>query len=419
MTQMNTKIVAQYDHPDQFLPLLPGEHVSRRLYEKAGELTKRATQLGAMPEVGRRALGPLLRKMNSYYTNKIEGEHTRPSDIDRALVKDFSENADIARKQRLAVAHIDAEIACEQRVDACVNEGGDALAFLYAPAALQMVHQSLFASVGETDLLQADGSRMVPGEFRTRGVAVGRHEAPTAASVPLFIEHWASTYAATRRGEASVVAAAAAHHRLAWVHPFLDGNGRTCRLHTHLLFHAMGLLCGLWSPLRGFARSEEKYKALLQAADEHRRGDLDGRGNLTERGLIDWIDYVLDVCLDQVGFMANNLQQNGLFDRISASLAFDAGTLKNGVRPEALKPIQFLYAVQPEMTRNEFKALTGLGLRVATDLLSALLKAGYVQSDSPHGNVRFGIPRHALRFYFPALWPEAEQDQALIAAGRT
>ncbi|HEX5783676.1 MAG TPA: hypothetical protein VFY35_03005, partial [Burkholderiaceae bacterium] len=35
------------------------------------------------------------------------------------------------------------------------------------------------------------------------------------------------------------------------------------------------------------ARTEARYKALLQAADEHRRGDLDGRGNLTQAGLVD------------------------------------------------------------------------------------------------------------------------------------
>ncbi len=418
MTQMNAKKIAQYDHPDHFLPLVPGEHRSAHLYEKAGELVRRATQLGAMPTVGQGALKPLLRKMNSYYTNKIEGQHVCPSDIDRALVKDFSENADIARKQRLAIAHIDAEVRCEQYIEQMVRDGGDQIGFLYSAEALQLIHKNLFEHVTPEDLLQPDGSVMIPGVFRTRNVAVGKHEAPTATSLMAFMGRWGETYSRTRRGEASVIAVAASHHRLAWVHPFLDGNGRTSRLHTHLLFHALGLSSGLWSPLRGFARSEDRYKALLQAADEHRRGDLDGRGNLTERGLVDWIDYVLDVCTDQVNFMSQNLKQEGLFDRIAASLAFDETTLRNGVRQEALRPLQFLYAVQSEMTRAEFKELTGLGVRVATSLLSALLKAGYLESDSPHGNIRFGVPSHALRFYFPALWPEAEQDQALIASSR-
>ena len=101
----------------------------------------------------------------------------------------------------------------------------------------------------------------MPGAFRNRAVAVGRHEAPTAVSVPACVARWASTYGGVRRGEAAIVAAAASHHRLAWVHPFADGNGRVARLHTHLLLHAMGLTAGLWSPLRGFARSEERHKA--------------------------------------------------------------------------------------------------------------------------------------------------------------
>lgn len=58
--------------------------------------------------------------------------------------------------------------------------------------------------------------------------------------------------------------------------------------------------------------------------------------------------------------------------------------------------------------------MTGLGERVATANLSALLNRGFVTTDSPYGSLRFAIPRHALRFYFPALWPEAEQDQALL-----
>jgi hypothetical protein len=64
---------------------------------------------------------------------------------------------------------------------------------------------------------------------------------------------------------------------------------------------------------------------------------------------------------------------------------------------------------------HEFKTMTGLGDRSATDLVSSLLRIGYLASDSAYGKVRFAIPRHALPFLFPALWPEAEQDQALIS----
>jgi Fic family protein len=229
-----------------------------------------------------------------------------------------------------------------------------------------------------------------------------------------FIERWQAIYGHVRRGEASIVALAAAHHRLTWTHPFLDGNGRVSRLHTHLLLHGWGLTGGLWSPLRGFARTESRYKALLQAADEHRRGDLDGRGNLTQAGLVEWIDYVLDTCIDQVGFMARQLDVQGMQDRIRAALAFEVAAVKSGVREEALRPLHYLFATQGELGRADFKVMTGLGDRVATATLSALLHRGFLMTDSPYGSLRFGIPRHALRFYFPALWPEAEQDRALL-----
>lgn len=228
----------------------------------------------------------------------------------------------------------------------------------------------------------ADGSLMVPGELRTRQVAVGRHEAPTAAALPRFIERWAQVYGQQRRGEASVVALAAAHHRLAWMHPFLDGNGRVAGLHTHLLLHTGGNTKGIWSPLRAYARTEARYKALLQAADEHRRGDLDGRGNLSQSALIDWVNYHFDVCIDQVEFMAGMLDIQGMRGRIEAALAFESGALKSGVRPEALNALHYLFCTQLPMLRADFMAMLGLGDRVASSTVSALLSRGFLATDS-------------------------------------
>jgi Fic family protein len=412
---MVSQIIKHYDASHQFEPLMPDEAKLAPLLERASDLTRAATALGtASGKAAQLELRTLLRSMNSYYTNRIEGEHTRPSDIERALQQDFSANADLARKQRLAVAHIRTEQSCEAEVERRLAASGEEGArWLYSSDALTWLHGALFADLPPGDLRLSDGSLMTPGQLRKRLVAVGRHEAPTPKSLPAFIERWAGAYGRVRRGEASIVALAASHHRLAWMHPFLDGNGRVARLHTHLLLHTWGLSNGLWSPLRGFARSEERYKALLQAADEHRRGDLDGRGNLTQAGLIDWISYTLDVCIDQVEFMTKQLDINGMRDRIEAALAFDASAVKSGVRPEALIPLHYLFATQAELGRAEFKAMTGLGERIATETVSSLVRRGFVASDSPYGKLRFAVPRHALRFYFPALWPEAEQDEAL------
>jgi Fic family protein len=205
-----------------------------------------------------------------------------------------------------------------------------------------------------------------------------------------------------------VIAVAASHHRLAWIHPFRDGNGRVARLHTHLALGALGLTNGLWSPLRGFARTQDDYYAHLAAADAPRAGDLDGRGNLSERGLIGWIVYVLGICIDQVRLMTGLLDMDGMKDRIAACLAYEEQVVREGVRSEALRALHYLWLTRSEIERSEFKAMLGLGERLATAQVTALLKRGLLATDSPHGKLRFGAPQHALRFYFPKLWPEAE-----------
>lgn len=391
--------------PHQFEPLIPSDARLEPLLAKAHDLSRVATKLAGKrvpPE-----LRGLLRNMNSYYTNRIEGQHTRPREIDQALRQDFSQDAALAAKQRLAVAHIEAEQALEQ----CYS-GPDGAAALYSVQAVQDLHRELFGRLPAADLLTAEQAPIVPGALRRQDVQVGQHVAPAHASVPVFLQRWASFYGGVRRGEAALVAMACAHQRLGWVHPFVDGNGRVMRLHTHTLLNALGYTGGLWSPLRGFARSTERYYALLADADSLRRGDLDGRGNLSEQALIAWVDYVLDTCLDQVHFMGSMLDFETMKARIEACLVFESTVLKQGVRQESLRALHYLFLSGEDMTRGEFKSMLGMSDRGATDALGALVKRGLLKSDSPQGKVRFGLPQHALRFLFPQLWPEAEADAA-------
>lgn len=394
-----------YTERHQFEPLLPSDARIEPLVATAHDLSRLATTLAGArvpPE-----LRSLLRSMNSYYTNRIEGQHTRPHEIDQALRQDFSKDAVLAAKQRLAVAHIEAEQALEQRYS-----GADGARALYSAEAVQDMHRELFGRLPTADLLTPEKEVIKPGELRQRDVKVGQHVAPAFASVPVFLARWASFYGNVRRGEAALVAMAAAHQRLGWLHPFIDGNGRVMRLHTHTLLNALGYTGGLWSPLRGFARSTERYYALLADADSLRRGDLDGRGNLSEQALIAWIDYVLKTCIDQVNFMTGMLDFETMKARIEACLVFEATVVKQGVRQEALRGLHYLFLSGEEMARGDFKTTLGMSDRGATDALGALVKRGLLKSDSPQGKVRFGLPQHALRFLFPLLWPEAEADAA-------
>lgn len=86
---------------------------------------------------------------------------------------------------------------------------------------------------------------------------------------------------------------------------------------------------GIWSIARGLARQEAAYKANLIACDQPRRGELDGRGNLSEEALVEFTRFFLQTCLDQVTFMERLVEPNRLRDRIRlwAEEETRAGTL--------------------------------------------------------------------------------------------
>lgn len=407
-----SQIFPLYDHPAQMEPLLPGEYRLGPLLEQAHDLIRRSDRLAGLCQPGALSgLRRLLRAMNSYYSNKIEGQHTLPLEIEQALRDNYAQDADKARRQRLALAHM----ATEQQLETLSPQW--AAERVWHPQTVQDIHQDLFARLPPEDRLlpgsevHAQPEPLEPGALRAQQVSVGRHAAPAAEEVPAFLARWSQVYGQVRRGEMQVLAMAAAHHRLAWIHPFRDGNGRVARLHSHLVLGHLGLTNGLWSPLRGFARTQDTYYAQLAAADEPRAGDLDGRGNLSEHGLEQWMGYVLGVCLDQVDFMTRTLALDDMKDRMAACLAYEEQVVKQGVRREALRALHYLFATQGELDRADFKAMLGLGDRLATAQVSALLKRGLVESDTPYGKLRLGVPQHALRFYFPRLWPEAEGQQ--------
>lgn len=389
--------IAAYDQPHQFEPLLP----SRRLDElsrQARPVIEAALRLQAAVHPATLVeLRGLVRAMNSYYSNRIEGQGTHPVHIARALKADFSDQPDIARRQRLAVAHIQAEQALEAL-------GLSELEALHS-SRLLLAHRLLYEQLQPEDRRTEEVLDLLPGQLRKQDAVVSRHQPPTHTALPLFLARADERYAKPWGLEQLLITAACAHHRLAWVHPFLDGNGRACRLHTHMVLRS--LTAGLWSVNRGLARRRDDYYRHLSEADMARQGDLDGRGNLSERMLIAWCEFFIDTCRDQVEFMTRMLNLDELKDRIGALITIRAHQRQTpDYRPEAILPLQHVMALGP-ITRGEFVQLTGLGERTARKVLAQLLADGLLISDTPKGPVKMGLPLDALGVLLPNLYPEA------------
>jgi Fic family protein len=395
MTSKKPQTIAQYTHPSHFEPLLPQQHLSelrkrtRAVVEKSYQLTIRVhpSTIASLRE--------LVRSMNSYYSNRIEEQSTHPLNIARALRKDFSDKSDITQLQRLALAHIDAERVLEQR---CA-EGNEAL----SSAFLLHAHKELYDQLTISDRTTFDGIVIEPESLRTVQVAIGRHEPSLWSYVPDFLTRMDEDYLRDQSLDDMLIRVASAHHRAAWVHPFHDGNGRSVRLQTHCALRPIS--AGLWSMNRGLARNRDTYYLKLHAADNHRQGDLDGRGNLSEKTLWEWCEWFISIAEDQVGFMTKMLSLDEMKARISALVIFRS-QFDKGVREEAIIPLFHMFLAGPT-PRGEFQQMTGLGERTARSLLSKLIDSGLVTSEGHTAPVQIAFPLNALQFLLPELYPEA------------
>jgi Fic family protein len=236
--------------------------------------------------------------MNCYYSNLIEGHDTHPRDTDRALRKDYSVEPTRRALQLEAVAHIEVQQA--------IDEGRDDPAF---PASLPYtlwLHREFCSRLPEgllwvEDLESKRRLRIRPGDLRDGEVADGRHLPPEAVVLPRFLERFEQVFDPRHLSKMrQVIAVDAAHHRFVWIHPFYDGNGRVVRLMSHAMLKRLGVGSSVWSATRGLAGNVNSYKSLLMAADEPRRGDLDGRGSLSLGALVEFCEFFLTTCVDQV-----------------------------------------------------------------------------------------------------------------------
>jgi Fic family protein len=276
---------------------------------------------------------------------------------------------------------------------------------VYAPEFIARLHASFYGKLPPAERITGEGDAIVPGQWRGKDVDVGRHVAPAWRSVPDFLRRVEQVYSAEKGASRQLIALACAHHRLAWVHPFRDGNGRVMRLQSQAALIRQGAGSGLWAVSRGLARDVQAYYDRLSEADQPRQGDLDGRGNLSEKGLAAFARYFLQTCLDQVTFMQELLQLKDLRPRMRAYLKLLAET-ESDIRTEA-EPALYHVFLAGSVRRGEFKQMTGLGARVADKAIAAMLKKELLVSDTPKGPVSVGLPLDALAFYFPRLYPEA------------
>jgi len=343
----------------------------------------------------------LMVKVNSYYTNAMEGNPSKLKDIDAALHQTFDKDAAKRNFQLEHVAHIEVQEAMLKRLR---EEPGLSICSEHF---LRWLHEQFFARLpAELRYGKTVGGDLVPvepGELRDRGVTVGRHNAPgTKKEIEGHLVEFERLLSPEKlAGPKKLLGMASSHHRLLWIHPFPEGNGRVARLMTTAYGVRIGLGdSALWTVARAFARNRGDYDAHLARADRPRRNSLDGRGPLSEEDLLAFCLYFLRCCEDQIGFMNEMLQLHELerrYKRFVDGLAGEKRLSKAGAK------VMERVLLQGEIPRGRILEICGVKQRRATQIAKELLDAKIARSESAYGPLRLVISADMAAALFPQL----------------
>ncbi len=394
-------------------PLFPE---SPELREKAQDMVRKTENLGRHIHARTaQAIADILRTVNCYYSNLIEGHETHPIEIEKAMRKEYSSKSKERNLQLEARAHIEVQIEIEKRISSEPDTNVCSEDFL------RWIHNEFYRRLPEEFWIvrspkTGQTEKVIPGELRHHEVSVGRHIPPPHTELKEYLARIGDAYNPARfrdRSEA-LVALSAAHHRVLWVHPFGDGNGRVTRLMTDAY-----LMCiragghGLWTASRGFAKRRNDYVSFLEEADSPRRDNYDGRGSLSNKALTLFCRFFLEICEDQIDYMSKLLEVDELAERVlkygkfreSGSLPGASGNIGKGFdfRPEATKLLHTL-VYRGSVHRSKIPDLLGLEERTSRRVVNFLTDDGFISSKTPKSPLELRIPAHAGPYFFPGLY---------------
>jgi len=127
-----------------------------------------------------------------------------------------------------------------------------------------------------------------PGALRPVDVSItgSPHVPPKSIKVPEYFEELMTFVNASVSSKYHLLITALAHHRMAWIHPFDNGNGRFVRMFTYALLIKQGFQVKtgrILNPTAIFCMDRAKYYEMLAVADT---GD--------EVKVLEWCEYVLN-----------------------------------------------------------------------------------------------------------------------------
>lgn len=395
----------------EFWPLvIPEPRELGPLKDMAQEVISSSASLeGRVAPATAKVLGGNLRLLNSYYSNLIEGHKSSLKAIEEALEKRYDPDSEKRYAQDLCAAHMKAEANLVDLLEEHkeINVAGRDF--------LKRIHSMFYKHLSPDHLFTHEQSGftdipVLPGEFRDLPVAVGPNAALGAAIGPNPGEEleramgaFASDYDPRRfHGDERLIVMAAAHHRLTWLHPFRDGNGRVARLFSTLYMIYCGVnRSNLWSLSRGLSRKKEEYMVNLFSCDPAPQGEA---VSIEPSDLLaDLVEFLFEVCLDQISFMSGLLSLGTIGQRIDWFVAANSTKTGGKLHPDASRLLRAAF-MRGEIPRGEAGTIMNKATSTARKIVKSLVDSGLLTSDTPKSPLKVALPSKALPFYFPDLY---------------
>ena len=398
-----------YTVPSSMFPLMPDKDT-----QLIPEILKfyKAQDVTELHSLTKHTIAEFMTNVNSYYSNLIEGNKTNPLDIEKALKGEI-----IDEKKRLKVMENTAHIKTEKIIKKRIAEEPDLN--IVSQEFICFIHKTFYENMPEEALnINHNGReyKIVPGQLRTEEIKVGRHIPPYSKSLPDFLSTFEKFYNLDKKNDIQkIITFAASHQRLVWIHPFLDGNGRVARLFSTAMACKLGIdEHGLWSISRGLAKYNKTYYAELENADSPRMGDLDGRGNLSEKMLVNFCKFFINTATDQIQFIKKVFEFEN-FEKNMESLALSVSDKKPALAAD-YKLILTAVARRGEVPRGEIAEILRKPDRTAREILKKLIDKELLTSLTPRSGLRLNLPTQYAVLLFPKLFPQSEETEILAAA---
>jgi len=207
----------------------------------------------------------------------------------------------------------------------------------------------------------------------------GRPTEPEVLNRAFILEHHQSAFGDIPELRRRIVAVLCQHFQILYRPTHRDGIRAFARALTFEHFALLGLQPHLWSLSRGLNRRLDEYQSGTAVDESIGKDGFEGGQKRIGGGQLAFIDFMLDVCLEEVDYVTAALNRRELRESVSRAYKKNPLLKESGIRPETM-PALLALLIQGALPRSEFTTFIGLQSEAASDQLSKLISIGIVVS---------------------------------------